>query len=232
MRRLIFAIMVGAFVGGCTTDPAVPMNTVSGFDLQRYLGQWHQVAAIPAWFQADCVANTRANYALSDDGLTEVVNACETADGTLNEADARARVLNDGSSGRLEVTFVDVLGAWFWPAAGDYWIIGLDPDYRWSVVGEPRREFAWILARSQTLDLETLQEIRWILEREAYDSCALLLTTPERQGRLCDVTGLESQRHSDERDVAKSYHDLLVIQLAGPAVSVGAIQYRPERAQK
>lgn len=163
------------------------MSTVTGFDLQRYLGEWHQVAAIPAWFQSDCATNTRANYSLGDDGLMEVLNSCQTADGSINQAEARARFLASDSDGKLEVTFVEVLGAWVWPAAGDYWIIGLDTDYQWSVVGEPSREFAWVLARSQTLDTQTLRNIRQILEREAYDSCALLLTTPDQQGRLCDV---------------------------------------------
>jgi len=117
----------------------------------------------------------------------EVLNSCETADGSIGQAEARARFLASDSDGKLEVTFVEVLGAWVWPAAGDYWIIGLDTDYQWSVVGEPSREFAWVLARSQTLDTQMLRNIRQILEREAYDSCALLLTTPDQQGRLCDV---------------------------------------------
>lgn len=183
----IATLFLGVLAGGCASDASAPMNTVSGFDLQRYLGEWHQIAAIPAWFQSDCVANTRANYALGDDGLMEVLNTCETADGSINQAQARARFLASDSDGKLEVTFVEVLGAWVWPAAGDYWIIGLDADYQWSVVGEPSREFAWVLARSQTLDVETLRTIRQIFEREAYDSCALLFTTPEQQGRLCDM---------------------------------------------
>ena len=163
------------------------MSTVSSFEVERYLGQWHQVAAVPAWFQSDCVANTAADYAMGEDGLIEVVNSCETADGSRKEAEARARFLTGSSDGKLEVTFVEVAGLWVWPAAGDYWIIGLDPEYRWAVVGQPSREFAWILARSRSLDAQTFREVRHILEREAYDTCELLLTAPHRQGRLCDV---------------------------------------------
>ncbi len=164
------------------------MNTVVGFDVQRYLGAWHQVAAIPAWFQSDCAARTTARYAAGKDGLIEVMNSCDTADGTRKEAEARARFPAGPSEAKLEVTFVEVLGFWVWPAAGNYWIIGLDPEYRWSVVGQPSREFAWVLARSPTLDPGTLREIGRILERESYDTCALVLTMPERQGRLCDAT--------------------------------------------
>jgi apolipoprotein D and lipocalin family protein len=164
------------------------MSTVSNFEVERYLGQWHQVAAIPAWFQSDCVANTAADYAMGEDGLIEVVNSCETADGSRKKAEARARFLKDPSDSRLEVTFVEMAGLWVWPAAGDYWIIGLDPEYRWAVVGQPSREFAWILARSRSLDAQTLRDIHHILEREAYDTCELLLTATDQEGRLCDVT--------------------------------------------
>jgi apolipoprotein D and lipocalin family protein len=35
---------------------------------------------------------------------------------------------------------------------GDYWIIGLAPDYSWAVVGDPGRDYLWILARAPHLD--------------------------------------------------------------------------------
>jgi apolipoprotein D and lipocalin family protein len=184
---LVAAALFGALMAGCSSDPHAPMSTVSNFEVERYFGQWHQVAAIPAWFQSDCVANTAADYAIGEDGLIEVVNSCDTADGSRKKAEARARFLKGPSDGRLEVTFVKVAGLWVWPASGDYWIIGLDPEYRWAVVGQPSREFAWILARSRSLDAQTLRNILRILEREAYDTCELLLTTPEQQDRLCDV---------------------------------------------
>ena len=184
---LVAAALFGVLMAGCSSDPHAPMSTVSNFEVERYLGQWHQVAAIPAWFQSDCVANTAADYAMGEDGLIEVVNSCETADGSRKKAEARARFLKGPSDGRLEGTCGKLAGLWVWPASGDYWIIGLDPEYRWAVVGQPSREFAWILARSRSLDAQTLRNILRILEREAYDTCELLLTTPEQQDRLCDV---------------------------------------------
>jgi apolipoprotein D and lipocalin family protein len=185
---LVAAALFGILMAGCSSDTQAPMSTVSNFDVERYLGQWHQVAAIPAWFQSECVANTAADYAMGEDGLIEVVNSCETDDGSRRKAAARARFLKDPSDGRLEVTFVEVASFWVWLAAGDYWIIGLDPEYRWAVVGQPSRELAWILARSRSLEAQTLRDIHHILEREAYDTCELLLTAPDQQGRLCDLT--------------------------------------------
>lgn len=187
ITRCLTALVLAALAGGCSSEPEVPLAAVSDFDVGRYLGEWHQVAAIPAWFQEDCAANTTARYALAEDGLIAVVNACETADGSLRRADARARFPGSRSEGRLEVTFLDVFGFWMWWAAGDYWIIGLDPDFRWSVVGQPSRQYAWVLSRTASLDGKTLKHIAGILDDAGYDPCRLMMTAPGRQGRLCDA---------------------------------------------
>jgi len=76
--RAITAAALAALAGGCSPEPP-PLATVSGFEVERYLGDWHQIAAIPAWFQDDCAADTMARYALAEDGLIAVVNTCATA---------------------------------------------------------------------------------------------------------------------------------------------------------
>jgi len=163
------------------------MGTISNFEVERYLGDWHQVATIPAWFQNDCTANTTAKYTRGEDDLIVVLNSCDQANGERKDATARARFSGARTDAKLEVTFVNVMGYWLWFAAGDYWIIGLDPEYQWSVVGSPSREFAWILARSPSLDNQALIEIGQILHRESYDPCVLMMTTPEHSLPLCDL---------------------------------------------
>ena len=119
-------------------DP--PLATVSDFDPQRYLGTWHEIAAIPAWFQRQCVRDTTATYAPAPDpGQIAVDNSCRRADGSLDTALGRARFTAPEQEGRLEVAFFQVGGQWLWPIAGDYDVIALDPDYRWSLVGHPSR---------------------------------------------------------------------------------------------
>lgn len=177
--------LTAVFAVGCS-QPA-PMNVVPYVEIERYLGTWHQVAAIPAWFQEDCVSDTTARYAYAADGLIEVVNRCRTADGSFKDAEARARFVGEGRQGKLEVTFVEVLGYWLWLAGGDYWIVGLDSGYGWVVVGSPSRDFAWILARKSRLDDATLRVAEGALSREGFDSCRLLLTMPNRSGSLCEA---------------------------------------------
>ncbi|MEM7120095.1 MAG: lipocalin family protein [Pseudomonadota bacterium] len=187
--RLSAVFATGLLLAACASGNDGSMDTVSGFDVDRYLGEWHQVAAIPVWFQRDCVANTTATYGPGEDDLIAVTNRCEIADGTFDEADGRARFQGDPTDGKLEVTFVDVFGEWVWATGGDYWIIGLDPDYRWSVVGHPSREYGWVLARTPTLDAATLATVDGILKDEGYDTCTLMMTTPDQTGPLCQVAG-------------------------------------------
>lgn len=117
-----------------------PVQTVASVDLLRYVGKWYEIAAFPMFFQRQCVGDTTAEYARLPDGAIGVTNRCRTASG-VDEAKARATVVEGSGNARLKVTF-------FWPFSGDYWIIGLDPEYRWVVVGSPKRNYLWILSRT------------------------------------------------------------------------------------
>lgn len=163
---------------------------VTGFDAARYLGRWHEIASIPAWFQRDCASDTTATYAPTPEGELEVLNACRTAEGAMKQAEGRARFTQGPDVGALEVAFFSIFGQWIWPFAGDYIVIALDPDYRWSAVGHPSRDYGWILARDPALDAETLREIAGRFEAAGYDPCALLMA-PETPGAarrpLCEA---------------------------------------------
>ena len=74
-----------AMTTGEATVPA--LNPVASIDLARYQGTWYQLALIPNRFQAQCVANTRATYALQEDGTVQVTNQCRTAATYLPAAD-------------------------------------------------------------------------------------------------------------------------------------------------
>jgi apolipoprotein D and lipocalin family protein len=87
-------------------------------------------------------ADVTATYTPLPDGRIRVVNRCRNLldEGRERAAEGWARVA-DPSGAKLRVTF-------FWPFFGDYWVIGLDPEYRWSVVGAPGRDYLWILSRT------------------------------------------------------------------------------------
>ncbi|TVQ35277.1 MAG: hypothetical protein EA356_08310 [Geminicoccaceae bacterium] len=170
---------------------AQEVRPVTGFELERYLGTWHEIASIPTTFQRQCVFDTRAVYAPAEEpGRITVDNSCHTAEGTVDRSTGLARFVGASDVGHLEVTFVTILGRPLWLASGDYVIIALDPDYRWSAVGHPSRDFAWILARDTELDLETLRTLEAIYDAAGYDTCRILTSRQVRNDvrqPLCTV---------------------------------------------
>ncbi len=145
---------------------AGPVTAVASVDLERYVGLWHELARIPNRFQRQCRRESLAVYRLQPDGRLRVLNQCRRAKGGVDQARGVARVVDPRSNARLRVSLVDLLG-WrpFW---GDYWVIGLDPAYRWAIVGSPDRRYGWILARRRALEPEAWRTITAILERQGY----------------------------------------------------------------
>ncbi len=157
--------------------PAQALEPVRGFEVERYLGTWHQIATIPAWFQRQCAYGAGALYTPAEKpGRVGVLNSCRTEAGELDRVYGEARFIGATDVGALEVTFLRLFGAYRWFAAGEYLILALDPDYRWSAVGHPSLDFAWILARDTSLSPETLATIEAAYASAGYDTCRLILS--------------------------------------------------------
>jgi apolipoprotein D and lipocalin family protein len=134
-------LLAAGWLAGCATGTVpAPLPTVTAVDLARYTGTWHEIAVVPNRFQAQCVADTQARYRTLGSEI-EVVNRCRKADGSVDEITGVAKVVEGSGNAKLRVSF-------FRPFYGDYWVLALDPDYRWVLVGEPRRRLGWVLARA------------------------------------------------------------------------------------
>ena len=171
---LLSSIALGALIalalGGCASSRP-PLVVVDRFDLDRYLGTWYEIASFPQWFQRGCVAST-ATYSRRPDERIGVLNECRDGsfDGKLRRVEGVAWATDEaGSASKLKVQF-------FWPFRGDYWIIDLDPEYRYAAVGHPSRNYLWILARTPTLDPILYREILARVEAQGYDLTRLRRT--------------------------------------------------------
>ena len=161
-------------------DNKKELTVVDNVDLSRYLGRWYEIALIPVWFQKGCAGGTTAEYSLFKEGVVNVVNRCCTEDGKVKEAKGRAWVVDKKHPAKLKVSFVSLLGLWLFK--GDYWIIDLDPDYRYAVVGHPGRDLGWILSRTPTLPENVLQGIRERLTANGYDFSRFKMTSQSESG--------------------------------------------------
>lgn len=157
-----------------------PVRTVPFVDLDRYAGDWFEVARFPNRFQRQCLGDVRASYTRRPDGRVEVVNRCRTAGGQT-EARGVARIVDEQTFARLKVRFAPAWLSWLPIVWGDYWVVGLAPDYSWAVVGDPDRNYLWILSRTPHLNDESVAAARTVARDNGFD-IARLVPTPQSGG--------------------------------------------------
>jgi apolipoprotein D and lipocalin family protein len=168
--RLAGCLVSTVMLASCASLP-LPA-TVPSVDLARYAGDWYEIESFPAWFQRGC-AGTKASYTPAPDGRIRVINTCTRGQKSLS-IEGVARVVPESNNSKLKVRF-------FWPFEGDYWILELDPAYRWAAVGHPNRQYLWILSRDPQLDPAELAGIRAKLAAKGYDINRLRRTPPAGQ---------------------------------------------------
>lgn len=167
----LLGLLMLLLVSGCTamkTETTKPLETVQYVDLNRYVGLWYEIARYRNRFQEGCVGS-KAVYTLRGDGRITVVNKCydRSFSGRLRSVKGKAWVVDEKTNARLKVSF-------FWPFAGDYWIIDLGKDYEYAVVGHPDRKYLWILSRTPVLAEDVYQDILLRLQLQEYDTTKLI----------------------------------------------------------
>lgn len=130
-----------------------PLDVVEWVDIDRYLGEWYEIARMPVPFEKGCYRST-ATYSKNANGTIRVVNSCHKNDinGPLKTVAGKAYIADEGTNAKLKVQF-------FWPFKGDYWILDLGDNYEYALVGEPSRKSMWILSRTPQISLEVLQTL-------------------------------------------------------------------------
>jgi apolipoprotein D and lipocalin family protein len=159
------------------TIAAAPLPTQDWVDLARYAGRWHEIARLPNRFQEQCAGDVVASYTLRPDGRVTVVNECRKKDGTVTRAEGVARRAEaKGPASRLKVRFAPAFLSFLPFVWGDYWIVELDGDYRYAVVGDPSRKYLWILSRRPVMDEGTYASLAERALGLGFDTSRLLRT--------------------------------------------------------
>ncbi len=144
---------------------ASALTPVVGFELDRYLGTWYEIAAIPGFLQSRCARDTRAEYSAAENGAIAIKNQCVRGDGAAEFSEARARALEPTLPSVLKVTAVHFLGIWWYPFGRESIIVAFDPAYRWVASAHPSLRYGRILSRDPSLSQETLRTIATALGR-------------------------------------------------------------------
>ena len=169
-KSLILISIMFSFTACSSKNP--PLQTVEKVDLERYLGTWYEIARYEHFFEKDC-KNVSANYSIMDEETIKVINKCtKIQTNEKKEAMGRAYAIDETNS-KLKVSF-------FRPFYGDYWVLILDENYEYAVVGTPNREYLWILARDKKLPLKIQNDILEKLPSLGFDISKLLWTMQEK----------------------------------------------------
>lgn len=168
LNAFFLALLFNPFVNLLAQDAQDVPDTVHYVDLERYSGTWYEIARYPNSFQSEC-EGTRATYTLKSDKVA-VLNEClvKGVSGEIQSAKGTAFVVDEESNSKLKVSFVPLLRH-FGLFAGEYWILELDPDYRYVLVGDSKREYLWILSRTPEMPKEIFEEYKRVAEIKGFD---------------------------------------------------------------
>lgn len=162
MQNLLITALIMLSITTCKSEQK-DLPTVKELDLTKYAGTWYEIARLPNSFEKglECVT---ATYTILPNGKVEVLNKGYTNVDTSKMKNIRgvAWVPDNNYPGRLKVRF-------FWPFSGRYWVIALDKDYNYALVGDPSRKYLWILSKTSTLDNSVYSTLVNIAKENGFD---------------------------------------------------------------
>jgi apolipoprotein D and lipocalin family protein len=172
MRAFTPLLLLPALLAGCLGMPE-GVRPVDGFELDRYLGKWHEIARLDHSFERGLTRVT-AEYSLREDGGVRVVNRGFAAEkGEWDEAVGKAYFVEGEDVGYLKVSF-------FGPFYGAYVVFGLDREaYQYAFVSGPDTSYLWLLARTPTVGDEVLQRFTERAAELGFDTDALILVAQD-----------------------------------------------------
>ena len=168
-KYLLFVLGLFLLVGCSSKNPQ--LDTVKRIDLKKYLGTWYEIARYEHSFEKDC-KNVTATYSLKENNEIKVINKCTNSINNKTKEAIGSAYSTDETNTKLKVSF-------FWPFYGDYWILDIDNDYTYALIGEPSRKYFWILSREKQLSSNLKKEILNKLPNYGYETKSLIWTIQE-----------------------------------------------------
>ena len=139
-----------------TANTTTPVS-VQQLDIKRYAGHWYEIARLPLYFQRKCASDVTATYRIQSNGKIEVDNQCKTAEGKGMQSIGQATPTD--RAGQLKVTFLPKGLRWLPFGQADYWVLAVDDNYQYALVGTPNQKNLWVLSRTPTMPDATYQAL-------------------------------------------------------------------------
>ena len=176
----IYAALISTFsISSAFAEENKKLEAVSNLELQKFQGVWYEIAHNP-WFPENNCFSMIADYKLLDNNEIEVTNICRKYgfDGEISKITGKAWLVDPTIKSKWEVQFI-------WPFTLDYWVIDLQEDYKYAVIGEPDKENIWILSRKPIMKKSLLVKIIKKTKMKGYDLSNLILMPQEPLSSKC-----------------------------------------------
>ncbi|OEE60873.1 lipocalin [Enterovibrio norvegicus FF-454] len=171
MTRTLFAVLSLLLLTACQSVPD-GVTPVMGFDEQRYLGKWYEVARLDHSFERG-LSNVTAEYSVREDGGIRVLNrGFNTEDQEWSDAEGRAYFVDERDTAHLEVSF-------FGPFFSSYVVFELGEDYDYAFVSGYNTNYLWLLARTPTVSDALLAEFLTIAEEKGFNINEIIFPVQE-----------------------------------------------------
>ena len=172
MRTFLVFIML-LIVSGCTGLPE-GVTPVGGFDVNKYMGKWYEIARLDHSFERG-MDKVTAEYSLRDDGGVKVINrGFSIDDNKWAQADGKAYFVRGEQEGHLKVSF-------FGPFYGTYAVFEIDEEnYQYAFVSGPDTSYLWLLARTPTVSEEVVTRFVEKSKALGFDTDDLIFVRQEK----------------------------------------------------
>jgi lipocalin len=156
-------------------EPVIDNSVVKDLNIDRYLGKWYEIARFDHSFERGLVGVT-AEYSMREDGKIKVVNSGYkgSLDGEKSEAIGKAKIPNSSMPSKLKVSF-------FWIFYGDYFVLELDENYQWAIVGSKTDKYLWILSRNPQMDDQLYSKLLNKLQARGYNTSKLIKVVQRKE---------------------------------------------------
>ena len=144
-------------------------------DLDRFVGSWFEIARLPDKHDLDCLSDTRATYARTEDGL-RLLSLCRRPDGSIKRSTGRARLADDATQARFRISYAPAAMDFLPFVWSEYTIIDVADDYSTAVIGTADRKHLWLLARKPSIDDDVRKDFINKARAQGFDTSALAYT--------------------------------------------------------
>lgn len=168
-KNIPFIIALLFLINACQSqNNMIDKTVVKELKLERYLGKWYEIARYNHSFERGLVGVT-ATYSLREDGMIKVVNSGYkgTLSGAKSEAIGKAKIPDANVPSKLKVSF-------FWIFYADYFVLELDENYQWAVIGSSSDNYLWILSRTPQMEKSLYNDLIKRIANRGYDVSKLI----------------------------------------------------------